>query len=144
MQRVIRFITSGVLCGLLFQPALAGDDWTQWGGAERNFHVDANKVPSQVELNEVWRRDLGNGYSSILVEDSKLYTMYRDGDDEIVVDLPDERVPAKILQDRLAGDEVVEIGGAQGDPGILLFGATEFAQCADGVGKGDVQAVVQR
>ena len=33
---------------------------------------------------EIWRRDLGPGYSAIVVEGGRLFTMYRDGNDEIV------------------------------------------------------------
>ena len=56
------------------------DAWRQWGGPSRNFVVDA--APLAAEWPEggptrVWRRPLGDGHSSILVEDGRLYTMYR-------------------------------------------------------------------
>src|SRR5919106_6159626 len=58
--------------------------WTQWGGPARNFIVD-----SPVSLADtwpesgppvLWSRPLGTGHSTILVEDGRLYTMYRAGD----------------------------------------------------------------
>jgi outer membrane protein assembly factor BamB len=33
----------------------------------------------------IWRRPLGEGYSGVSVRDGTLYTMYREGDDEVVV-----------------------------------------------------------
>jgi outer membrane protein assembly factor BamB len=61
--------------------------WTQWGGAFRNFQAD----PVNLKLDwpkegpkEIWSRALGDGYSAISVSDGKLYTSYRRGDNEVV------------------------------------------------------------
>jgi outer membrane protein assembly factor BamB len=54
--------------------------WRQWGGADRNFVVDALPLAETWPADgprEVWRRPLGDGHSSILVEDARLFTMYR-------------------------------------------------------------------
>lgn len=57
-----------------------GASWLQWGGATRDFVVRgaplADAWPS-AGPKEVWRRTLGEGHSTILVEDGRLYTMYR-------------------------------------------------------------------
>ncbi len=67
--------------------------WTQFGGPHRNFTVDgmslALKWPESGPK-VLWSRELGDGYSSILVENHRLYTMYRQGDDDVVIALDAE------------------------------------------------------
>ena len=71
----------------------AGDapaKWTQWGGPNRDFTVDAHGLAEQWPDDgpkQLWKRELGDGYSTILFEDGVLYTMYRVGDDEFTVAL---------------------------------------------------------
>ena len=65
-------------------------DWSQWGGPTRNFHVDSGPIASAWPdrgPTELWRRPLGEGYSSIVATDETLVTMYRDGEDEVVIAL---------------------------------------------------------
>lgn len=85
----IRAIALTGLAGfVLAGPAAA--QWTQWGGPNQEFKANsegiADKWPESGPK-EVWSRDLGEGYSAVLVEDGKLYTMYRTADDknEVVV-----------------------------------------------------------
>src|SRR5687768_14281206 len=56
--------------------------WTQWGGPTRNFMVNstglAEKWP-ETGPPVLWSRPLGTGHSAILVDDNRLYTMYRAG-----------------------------------------------------------------
>lgn len=62
--------------------------WLQWGGPNRDFYAPAGQLAAEWPENgppTLWRRDLGDGYSAILFENGRLYTMYREGDDEIVV-----------------------------------------------------------
>ena len=69
-------------------PAPAG--WPQWGGPDRNFRVPAATVPRTWDEDgptRLWRRALGEGYSSILAGGDLLFTMYREDDDEVVVAL---------------------------------------------------------
>jgi len=67
---------------LLAESNQAGADaaWRQWGGPGRNFVVDgatlANAWPASGPT-EVWRRPLGDGHSSILLDGGRLYTLYR-------------------------------------------------------------------
>ena len=74
---------------LLSQPLLAAD-WLQWGGPRGDFTVDstglAEKWPPEGPK-QLWKRPLGPGYSSILHKGGQLFTMYRDGDHEVVVSL---------------------------------------------------------
>ena len=77
--------------GLLIVAASChGADWRQWGGPSGDFHVPstglADKWP-EGGPKQLWSRALGPGYSSIAAAEGKLYTMYRIGDDEIVIAL---------------------------------------------------------
>src|SRR4029077_2481860 len=56
------------------------ESWLQWGGAGRNFMPDATGLTASWPAGgpkKLWSRALGEGHSSILVEDGRLYTMYR-------------------------------------------------------------------
>lgn len=57
--------------------------WHQWGGANRDFVVDdlglADTWPATGPP-VIWSRPLGTGHSAILVDEGRLYTMYRAGD----------------------------------------------------------------
>ena len=60
--------------------ATTSSDWTQWGGPQRNFMSDAKGLASTWPSGgprKLWSRALGEGHSSILVEDGRLYTMHR-------------------------------------------------------------------
>lgn len=64
--------------------------WTQWGGPRRNFMADAEGLADKWPdggPKQLWKRELGDGYSTILVENGVLYTMYRVGGDEFTVAL---------------------------------------------------------
>jgi len=63
-------------------------DWPQWGGPQRDFHLQQSTLVENWEHRRprlIWQRDLGDGYSSILEKDGRLYSMYRADDHEIVV-----------------------------------------------------------
>ncbi len=84
-SRFMRILPAWCLV-LIVAPASA--QWTQWGGPNRDFVADARNLASQWPESgpkKIWSRSLGEGYTSILVDDGKLFTMYRVGDDEIVV-----------------------------------------------------------
>jgi outer membrane protein assembly factor BamB len=56
--------------------------WPQWGGAGRDFIVSgANLAESWPEAGPplLWTRPLGTGHSAILVDEGRLFTMYRAG-----------------------------------------------------------------
>ena len=56
-----------------------GSAWTQWGGPHRNFQTEASRPEGQWPATGpkvVWKRPLGEGYSSPAVENNVLYTMY--------------------------------------------------------------------
>ena len=68
----------------------AAAQWLQWGGPHQDFKVDstdlAEEWPEQGPK-QLWKRDLGDGYSAILVDGGRLYTMYRKNDLETVIAL---------------------------------------------------------
>lgn len=60
----------------------AQESWTQWGGPDRNFIVDANGLAESWPDDGppvIWSRPLGTGHSSIVARDGRLFTMYRVG-----------------------------------------------------------------
>jgi len=66
----------------------AGIPWTQWGGPNRNFQTEAAGLKDQWPASGprvIWKRSLGDGYSSPAVENDTLYTMYGRPREEVVV-----------------------------------------------------------
>jgi outer membrane protein assembly factor BamB len=64
--------------------AAAAHSWLEWGGPNRNFMISngprlADSWPAAGPP-VVWSRPLGNGHSSILADEGRLYTMYRVGE----------------------------------------------------------------
>jgi outer membrane protein assembly factor BamB len=56
-----------------------GVPWTQWGGPHRNFQTEASGLKDTWPASGprvIWKRSLGEGYSSPAVENGVLYTMY--------------------------------------------------------------------
>jgi outer membrane protein assembly factor BamB len=90
---VTRLQSVVVIAVFALTPLPAGGSWTQWGGPDRDFTVDATGLAStwpEEGPRRLWSREFGEGYSSLLFEDGRLYTMARDGDSEIVVSLDAE------------------------------------------------------
>src|SRR6187551_1416424 len=57
----------------------AGTPWTQWGGPHRNFQTEASGIRDTWPATGprvMWKRPLGDGYSSTIVEHDVVYTMY--------------------------------------------------------------------
>jgi outer membrane protein assembly factor BamB len=68
--------------------APAGIAWTQWGGPHRNFQTEATGLKDQWPASGpkvIWKRPLGEGYSSPAVENNILYTLYGKPREEVVV-----------------------------------------------------------
>jgi outer membrane protein assembly factor BamB len=63
--------------------------WRQWGGASRDFKVaDGVKLADGWGADgprKLWSRSLGDGYAAIVSEGGKLFTMYRNGDEDVIV-----------------------------------------------------------
>lgn len=68
----------------------AGAQWLQWGGPDRNFKVQTKGLAAtwaDEGPRRIWQRELGDGYASIVVDDGRLYTLYRTGEQEYSVAL---------------------------------------------------------
>lgn len=68
----------------------ASAQWPQWGGPQRDFRSPAAGLAEawpERGPEKLWERALGPGYSSIVSEDGRLYTMFRSGEDEVVLAL---------------------------------------------------------
>jgi outer membrane protein assembly factor BamB len=71
----------------LAAPAAAGVAWTQWGGPHRNFTTEASGIKDtwpSAGPRVVWKRKLGEGYSSPAVEGGVLYSMHGRRGEEVV------------------------------------------------------------
>ena len=76
---------------LLTAPALGqSSDWAQWGGPQRNFTSETKGLAGSWPATgpkRLWERELGEGYSAIAVDHGTLFTMYRKGENEVVIAL---------------------------------------------------------
>lgn len=64
--------------------------WPQWGGSGRDFKVNTTGLAEHWPAGgpkRLWSRPLGEGYSPIVGDLERVYTMYRQGGDEIVTAL---------------------------------------------------------
>lgn len=62
--------------------------WRQWGGPRHDFSSDgANLATSWPESGPklLWQRPLGEGYSGIVAENGRLYTLWHDDGDEVAI-----------------------------------------------------------
>lgn len=60
-------------------------DWNQFLGPNRNGAISTgNLIPGNPRLSLAWSRDLGQGYSGILVSDGHLFTMHRQGTNDVM------------------------------------------------------------
>jgi len=62
--------------------------WPQWGGPDRNFVAPPADLATAWPENgpkKIWRRPLGDGFSSIVSDGATLYTLYRDGSDDVAI-----------------------------------------------------------
>jgi len=69
--------------------AAAQAQWLQWGGPDRNFVVDSSAPLADSWPDDgppqLWKRKLGKGYSGIVADGDRIYTMYSRGTTERVV-----------------------------------------------------------
>lgn len=91
-RAVQRVLIAMVLLMSATIPTLAGDSepvaWLQYGGPQQDFRAPSGGLATdwpEGGPERIWSRPLGAGYSAILAEGDRLYTMYRVGDMETVV-----------------------------------------------------------
>ena len=88
MRALRGFVFSFVVVVLAAGAVPGGESWTQWGGEGREFTAGSAGLAAEWPEDgppKLWSRELGDGYSAILAEAGRLYTMYRDGDEEVVI-----------------------------------------------------------
>ena len=87
----LALIVVALVCGSTQAWLVAGESWPQWGGPARDFR---SATPSAAMIvtawpvggpRQLWRRDLGAGYSSIVSDGNLIFTMFRNDDAEEVV-----------------------------------------------------------
>lgn len=86
--KTVRFAFVVVVCAG-GRASLGGGAWPQWGGSNRDFTVSSTAPLNWPEggFKELWRRPLGQGYSGIVCDSGRCYTMVRRGEQEVVVAL---------------------------------------------------------
>jgi outer membrane protein assembly factor BamB len=87
-NRLALLAVTMVLVGL--DGGRAEAQWPQWGGPNGNFTIETKGLADtwpEDGPRKLWRRELGDGYSTIAVDDGVLFTMYRVGDDEFSIAL---------------------------------------------------------
>ncbi len=85
----------GVVAALLCASATASAQWPQWRGPERNGAVAAANTPAwPAAWKRAWRVDIGEGYSSPVVANGRVFVHSRKDPDEIVtaIDLASGKV----------------------------------------------------
>lgn len=90
MRVAISLLTGWVIGVLVGTEVASGADWPQFRGPQRSgIAVGESLRPSWSDdkPRDVWRRQLGAGYSSISVVGDRVYTMFADADGEYVVAL---------------------------------------------------------
>ena len=71
-------------------PKISYSQWLQWGGPNRNFKVDSEGLKTdwtEEKPIQLWKRQLGEGYSAICADQDNLYTMFRRGNEDVVIAL---------------------------------------------------------
>jgi hypothetical protein len=86
----MRALAAAALALTLGAGADAGLAWPQWGGPNRNFVTGAADLAASWPAagpRRIWARPLGDGFSSIVTDGATLYTLHRDGADDVAVAL---------------------------------------------------------
>ncbi|MDA8021053.1 MAG: PQQ-like beta-propeller repeat protein [Thermoanaerobaculia bacterium] len=119
---------------VLAEDAADVSSWLEWGGPQRNFmQEDAGLAETWPESGPkvLWTKELGGGYSSVLVEGDMVYTVEHRGEDDVVLALSaadgrtkwEAAYPSKPVEDQsiefgkgpnstalIAGDRLCSIG----------------------------------
>ena len=83
------------LVTLLVQPAprlsdgrQSASSWLQWGGPSRNFQVAASPLGwTGAAPRRAWQRELGDGFSSIVGDETTIYAAWRRGNTTVIAAL---------------------------------------------------------
>lgn len=81
MKRFVGFAVAGMAAA-----SCMAADWPQWRGPDRNgISKETGWLAPGAAAKQVWKAEVGAGYSSVSVSDGKLYTMgNKDGQDSVL------------------------------------------------------------
>lgn len=84
----MKLTTTMMIWASLAFAAQAADTWPQWRGPSRDGQVEAQNWPDRLNadtLAQVWRVELGDGYSSPIVDEKRVYTVETHAKSEEIV-----------------------------------------------------------
>ncbi|MCP4246821.1 MAG: PQQ-binding-like beta-propeller repeat protein [bacterium] len=87
-RRSTIWIGASALLALMGCVQPAGMQWPQWGGPNQDFKADSAGLATEwpeAGPSRMWGREIGEGYSAILADAGRLYTMCRVDDQETVL-----------------------------------------------------------
>lgn len=137
-------VTLALLAAETGQPERLSGAWPQFGGPTRDFRAPdgvalAARWPAQGPP-RVWDRPLGEGYSGVVGDDMRLFTMFRRSDREIVIAL--DAATGRTLWERDNPAPALEQQDLSQGPGphatplitgsvVCTAGVTGLLQCLD-------------
>ena len=85
-------VTTLIVTGLVFagSAAVAAEDWFQWAGPDRDFTAkDTGLADGWPEDGPpvLWEREIGTGYAGVVTSKGRVFTGYRDGEQDVFVAL---------------------------------------------------------
>ena len=90
-MRITKWILASLLLLIGIQIEVRSQsEWLQWGGPRRDFTTTSKGLAAnwpETGPRKLWSRPLGGGHSAILASGNTLYTMYSEGEQEIVIAL---------------------------------------------------------
>lgn len=88
IRSLLLILALATLSAIDTPPLAQGAGWPQFGGPRRNFTADARGLATTWPAagpKQLWKRELGEGFSPIAVEDGAIYTMYQRGEFEFTI-----------------------------------------------------------
>jgi outer membrane protein assembly factor BamB len=77
-----KFLLAGILLNCILFLSMTGfsqnqtnESWNQFRGNERNG-VSNETIPDDINYEFVWKKEIGPGFSELLINDNRVYTMY--------------------------------------------------------------------
>lgn len=132
-----------IFCLVVSLAAVWGDDWPQWRGPHRDGvtlgFVEPKAWPEKLTLK--WKVNVGEGHSSPVVADGRIYVHTRQGDREVVTALGPESgqtiwqesydAPYKINPAAVSHGKGVKSTPVVADGRIITFGINGTLSCFD-------------
>ena len=80
------FLTLAFVLALMIPETAKAQDWPQWRGPNRDGVVASFTEPATwpESLNQVWKVEVGTGYSTPIIVGDRIYMYTRQGEDEVL------------------------------------------------------------